>query len=95
MEKEEKVDPSEKKKVKEGISYYAKNLKEKLKLDKSSGERFRKYTEDMAVNARDFSLSFLPEETQKHVLNMNREALLALQSVIEKSVATLDKPATK
>jgi hypothetical protein len=95
MEKGEKPTATEKKTVKKGIEGYAKSLQEKLTLKKETGEKFRKYTENLAVDARDFSLSFLPEKTQKHILNMNREALLALQSVIEQGVTTLDKPAQK
>jgi len=91
-----KVSPEEKKKIKEGIEYYtkniAKNLSQKIKLDTKSGERLRMYAESLAVDARDFSLSFLPEKTQKHVVNMNKEALLVLQSLLERGVSILERP---
>lgn len=102
MEKGEKPTTAEKKPaatgnkmVDEGIECYMKKLRDNLNLSKERGEMFRKYSEKLAVDARDFSLSFLPEKTQKHIINMNREALLAVQSVIEQGVITLDKPSQK
>lgn len=66
-----------------------------FKIDTKTGERFRNSVEDLALNLRDFSLSFMPEATQSHVISMNREALLTAQSLINSGLSVLDRQAKK
>ncbi|MBW3000059.1 hypothetical protein KY339_05295 [Candidatus Woesearchaeota archaeon] len=82
---------TEKQKVKKGIESYAKRLRENLKLYAKSGERAREYVRDMAKDVQNFSMGFLPEETQKHVTNLEKEALLILKSVIDEGMDFLEK----
>jgi pyruvate/2-oxoglutarate dehydrogenase complex dihydrolipoamide acyltransferase (E2) component len=91
--------PKETPDVKEAIGKYtdklAKELGEKMKLDTKTGEKMRTTAENFAVDVRDFSLSFLPESTQKHVVNMNREALLTAQSLINNGLSVLERTGKK
>jgi hypothetical protein len=82
---------SEKKEVKKGIESYTKRLRESLKLDAKSGERAREYVRDMAKDAQNFSMGFLPEETRRHVTNLEKEALLILKSVVDEGLDFLEK----
>ena len=43
--------------------------------------------------ATEFSVSFLPKETGEHVLNMNKELLLAVKSIIDKRIDDMKKRA--
>jgi hypothetical protein len=63
-----------------------------IQLDKKPGKKLREEAENIAVDVRDFSLSFLPDATQTHVVNLNREALLTAQSLINYGLSVLDKP---
>ena len=89
--KKSEASSTEKQKVKAGIECYAKKLRENLKLDAKSGARAREYVRDMAKDAQNFSMGFLPEETQRHVTNLEKEALLVLKSIIDEGMSFLEK----
>jgi hypothetical protein len=59
--------------------------------EEKTSEKLKDYAEGLAKEASNFSLSFLPEETKKHVVKLEKEALLALKSVIEKGEKVLQK----
>lgn len=91
-----KPDPSTVEKVKEELASYTDEMKKKMKkaveMNVALADTIKRYTENIVVDARDFSLSFLPEKVQQHVINMNKEALLALVAVLEQGISTLEKP---
>lgn len=86
-----KVNPEEKEKVKKGLSDYATNLREKVKIDTTAGKTVRNEAETFALDVRSLTMGFLPESTQKHITNVQKEALLTLRSLIDFGVEFLDK----
>jgi hypothetical protein len=77
---------------KDDVEYHEESWKDKVKLDSKSAEKLKEYAENLATDAQNFSMSFLPEETQKHIINMNKEALLAIKSIIDEGENFLGKP---
>ena len=76
---------------KEKVEYCTEKWKGSI-IDDGTSEKIKRYLRSLVTDARNFSLSFLPEKTQRHILNMNKEALRILKSIIEKGENLLGEP---
>lgn len=74
-----------------------KNDKEEVEYFTDDGhkDKLADFIGTLTDDARDLTLGFLPEEAKKHIINMNKEALAAIKSVIEESAKILKKQQKK
>jgi hypothetical protein len=78
-------------KIKARVDKITEEIKSKLKIDKELAKKIKGYSESVAENTSSLLLSVVPSETQKHLLNSQKEALLAAQSLINIGIKSIEK----
>jgi hypothetical protein len=82
---------SNKNDMKEKVDKVVNDIKGRIDDMSDIGKNVRKSADDMAKNTAEAILSFLPEETQKHIMQMNKEALLSLKAMIDDRIRFIDQ----
>ncbi len=81
--KDEKEDKDSKSKIRDFLA--------KARINKNDVSKFRDYAVRAAGETTDVLLSPLPEEVKQHILSINKEILLLIDSVVKAQLKFIDE----